>query len=76
MWAAKWHSAATRHTLVRRYDCRAVMHPWVAEPLRDVRGGNMPWLPRAPIVPEELWPVHGEWEWGGNRFNVAPWTGR
>ncbi len=62
--------------LRERHGCCAVLHPWVAEPLGEAAHAHVPWLPREPIVPDELWPARGEWEWRGYRFTVAPWPGQ
>ena len=62
--------------LQQRYGARAYLHPWVAEPLRDVQRMDVPWLPKQSILADELWPEHGTWRWNEYEFRVAPWPGQ
>jgi glyoxylase-like metal-dependent hydrolase (beta-lactamase superfamily II) len=44
----------------KRFGARAVLHPWLAEPLRHIHEVTVPWLPLQPIMPDEVWPErHG-----------------
>ncbi len=61
---------------LRREGARVVLHPWVAEPLRDVLATKAPWLPAADIVSDETWPEAGEWQWREYTFRVAPFPGQ
>jgi glyoxylase-like metal-dependent hydrolase (beta-lactamase superfamily II) len=62
--------------LGKRFGARLVLHPWVAEPLRDVRSLEAPWLPPESIHADELWPEEGEWRWSEYVFRVAPFPGQ
>ena len=62
--------------LSSRYQCRAVLHPWIAEKLVESGAGFVPWLPQSPIIADELWPIRGEWTWNEYKFTVAPWPGQ
>ena len=50
---------------------RIVLHPEVAEPLRDVDNSYVPWLPAESIVPDELWPMSGAWNWNEYNFQIG-----
>ena len=62
--------------LARRHGTRLVLHPQVAQPLRDVRNTIAPWLPPEDIRADELWPERGEWRWNEHTFRVAPFPGQ
>jgi glyoxylase-like metal-dependent hydrolase (beta-lactamase superfamily II) len=62
--------------LREKYGTRGVLHPWVAEPLRNVVEPLKPWVPRTPIAADELWPDRGTWMWNEYTFRVAPWPGQ
>ena len=62
--------------LQKRYRARAYLHPWLAEPLRNVHRVTVPWLPAQPIQADELWPEQGAWRWNEYEFQVAPWPGQ
>jgi glyoxylase-like metal-dependent hydrolase (beta-lactamase superfamily II) len=62
--------------LQSHYGAKAYLHPWVAEPLRDVSNMDVPWLPKGPILADELWPEDGTWRWHEYEFRVAPWPGQ
>ena len=61
---------------LRRAGARLVLHPWVAEPLADVRAVRAPWLPREDLRPDETWPETGTWRWHEYTFRVAPFPGQ
>jgi len=61
---------------LRAEGARLVLHPWVAEPLRDVRATKAPWLPLGDIRPDQTWPETGEWRWQEYTFRVAPFPGQ
>ncbi len=61
---------------LRGFGAHVVLHPWVAEPLADVRGTQAPWLPFQDLRPDELWPETGEWAWRDLTFRVAPFPGQ
>lgn len=65
--------------LQQRYGARACLHPWVAEPLRNMQRLDVPWLPGLPaqsVSADELWPERGAWRWNDYEFQVAPWPGQ
>ena len=59
-----------------RFGARVVLHPMVAEPLHDVQGADVPWLPAQSIQADELWPERGVWNWNEYEFDIAPWPGQ
>ena len=59
-----------------RYGTTIHLHPWVAEPLKDVRVIDRPWLPPQPILADELLPEDGLWQWNEYSFRVAPLPGQ
>jgi glyoxylase-like metal-dependent hydrolase (beta-lactamase superfamily II) len=61
---------------LRRDGARLVLHPWVQEPLRDVRGTKAPWLPHEDLLADEVWPESGTWTWEEFAFRVAPFPGQ
>jgi glyoxylase-like metal-dependent hydrolase (beta-lactamase superfamily II) len=61
---------------LRREGARLVLHPWVAEPLRDVRSTIAPWLPTEDLRADETWPETGTWQWNEYTFRVAPFPGQ
>jgi glyoxylase-like metal-dependent hydrolase (beta-lactamase superfamily II) len=65
--------------LQQRYGARACLHPWVAEPLRNMQQVEVPWLMALPVqsvTADELWPERGIWRWNEYEFQVAPWPGQ
>ena len=58
------------------YEATIVLHPWVAEPLRDLNAMDVPWLPTEPIHADSLMPEEGEWTWNEFTFQVAPLPGQ
>lgn len=62
--------------LRKKYGARAYLHPQVAAPMRGLPECDRPWLPPEPILPDELLPENGVWEWNEYRFDVAHWPGQ
>ena len=62
--------------LASRFGTLIVLHPSVAEPLRDVHATIAPWLPAQDIHADELWPRTGTWRWNEHMFEVAPFPGQ
>ena len=61
---------------LRQEGARVVLHPWVAEPLANVKATLAPWLPLEDLHPDELWPETGDWKWQDLTFRVAPFPGQ
>ena len=62
--------------LRERYGTTVYLHPDVAEPMRKIGAIDAPWLPARPIIPDELLPVDGQWQWNEYSFHVAPLPGQ
>jgi glyoxylase-like metal-dependent hydrolase (beta-lactamase superfamily II) len=62
--------------LRERYGARVWLHPRVAAPLREIGAMDVPWLPRQPVIADDLLPEEGEWAWNEHHFRVAHFPGQ
>lgn len=60
----------------KRFGARLYLHPWVARMLARGGAGDVPFLMRTPIEPDERWPEQGRWTWHEYTFDIAPMPGQ
>ena len=59
-----------------KYGAVVWLHPQVAAPLRDPGAMDVPWLVKAPVLPDYLWPAAGDWQWNEYAFRVGHYPGQ
>ena len=62
--------------LRENYGTRIYLHPTVAQPLSNLAGEKKPFLPAEAIIPDELLPHSGTWQWAEFNFEIEHLPGQ